>query len=359
MLVTGHSGFKGGWLCLWLERLGAEVVGISLPPPTEPSLFAAADIGGVVDSRFADIRDAEALRSAAIGFDAEIVLHLAAQPIVRLSHREPAETFATNVVGTANVLDLARTMPSLRAVIVVTSDKCYDNRGWNWPYRETDRLGGTDPYSASKACAEIVAESYRRNWFANPDGPQLATARAGNVIGGGDWASDRLVPDIVRAASHGLPLVIRNPRSVRPWQHVLEPLSGYLLLATRLLASDGAAFAGAWNFGPLGGQAVDVETLVRTIMACSPAFDLPIRFGAEADAPHEAAILRLDSSKAEAELGWRPRLSVEEMLAFTADWYAAFLRGGADMRALSRSQIDHYCDLRSSPENREGISRCA
>lgn len=359
VLVTGHSGFKGGWLCLWLESLGAEVVGISLPPSTDPSLFAAAGIGGIVDSRFADIRDAEALRNAAAGFDAEIVFHLAAQPIVRLSHREPAATFATNVVGTANVLDLARAMPSLRAVIVVTSDKCYDNQGWNWPYRETDRLGGTDPYSASKACAEIVAESYRRNWFADPDGPRLATARAGNVIGGGDWAPDRLVPDIVRAASHGLPLVIRNPRSVRPWQHVLEPLSGYLLLAARMLEPDGAAFGSGWNFGPSGGQAVDVETLARTIMASSPALDLPIRFGAEADAPHEAAILRLDSSKAEAELGWRPRLSVDEMLAFTADWYAAFLRGGTDMRALSREQLALYMGRGSSSDWPQGLRQCA
>ncbi len=359
VLVTGHSGFKGGWLCLWLESLGAQVLGISLPPPTEPSLFVAAGIGDIIDSRFADIRDAEALRSAAAGFDAEIVFHLAAQPIVRLSHREPADTFATNVVGTANVLDLARAMPSLRAVVVVTSDKCYDNRGWNWPYRETDRLGGTDPYSASKACAEIVAESYRRNWFADPDGPRLATARAGNVIGGGDWAPDRLVPDIVRAAFHGLPLVIRNPRSVRPWQHVLEPLSGYLLLAARLLAPDGAALDGGWNFGPSGGQAVDVETLARTIMACSPALDLPIRFGAEADAPHEAAILRLDSSKAEAELGWRPRLSVDEMLAFTANWYAAFLRGDTDMRALSREQLALYMRRGSSSDLPEGLRQCA
>ncbi len=248
VLVTGHSGFKGGWLSLWLDRLGAEVRGISLPPPTDPSFFAATGIDGFVDSRFADIRDAEALRRAAAGFDAEVVFHLAAQPIVRLSHREPADTFATNVVGTANVLDLARSMPSLRAVIVVTSDKCYDNRGWSWPYRETDRLGGTDPYSASKACAEIVAESYRRNWFADPDGPQLATVRAGNVIGGGDWAADRLVPDIVRAASHGLPVLIRNPRSIRPWQHVLEPLSGYLLLAARLLSEEGGVLLRRMEF---------------------------------------------------------------------------------------------------------------
>ena len=359
VLVTGHSGFKGGWLCLWLERLGAAVRGIALPAPTDPSFFATVGVDALVDSRFADIRDPAALRQATQGYDAEIVFHLAAQPIVRLSHREPADTFATNVIGTANVLDLARAMPSVQAVVVVTSDKCYDNRGWAWPYRETDRLGGTDPYSASKACAEIVAESYRRNWFADPDGPQMATVRAGNVIGGGDWAEDRLVPDIVRAARNDTPVFIRNPRSVRPWQHVLEPLSGYLLLAAKLVSEGGASFAGAWNFGPAASQAVDVETLARAIMSCSTALDLPIRFGAEVDAPHEAGMLRLDSSKAEAELGWSPRLSVDQTLAMTADWYAAFLRGGTDMRDLSRSQLDAYLQIRSSSASNEGLLRCA
>ncbi len=357
--MTGHSGFKGGWLCLWLERLGAAVRGIALPAPTDPSFFATVGVDALVDSRFADIRDPAALRQATQGYDAEIVFHLAAQPIVRLSHREPADTFATNVIGTANVLDLARAMPSVQAVVVVTSDKCYDNRGWAWPYRETDRLGGTDPYSASKACAEIVAESYRRNWFADPDGPQMATVRAGNVIGGGDWAEDRLVPDIVRAARNDTPVFIRNPRSVRPWQHVLEPLSGYLLLAAKLVSEGGASFAGAWNFGPAASQAVDVETLARAIMSCSTALDLPIRFGAEVDAPHEAGMLRLDSSKAEAELGWSPRLSVDQTLAMTADWYAAFLRGGTDMRDLSRSQLDAYLQIRSSSASNEGLLRCA
>lgn len=358
VLVTGHSGFKGGWLCLWLEHMGAQVVGISLPPPTKPSFYEAVGLDRLIDSRFADIRDPEALGRAASGVDAELVFHLAAQPIVRRSHRFPAETFATNVTGTANVLDVARAMPSLKAIVVVTSDKCYDNRGWNWSYRETDRLGGTDPYSASKACAELVAECYRRLWFADPAGPQLATARAGNVIGGGDWAEDRLVPDIVRAASNKLPLFIRNPRSIRPWQHVLEALSGYLLLATRLLSSDGASFAGAWNFGPSGEQTVDVETLARAIMACSRELDLPIRFGAEIDAPHEANVLRLDSSKAHAELGWSPRLTVERTLGLTAEWYAAYLRGGADMREISRAQLAAYLEPRSSI-GREGLRRCA
>lgn len=358
VLVTGHSGFKGGWLCLWLEQIGAQVVGISLPPPTEPSFYAATGLDRLIDSRCADIRDADALQQAANGVDAEVVFHLAAQPIVRRSHRFPAETFATNVTGTANVLDLARAMPSLKVVVVVTSDKCYDNRGWSWPYRESDRLGGTDPYSASKACTELVAESYRRLWFAEPDGPHLATVRAGNVIGGGDWAEDRLVPDIVRAASNRLPLFIRNPRSIRPWQHVLEPLSGYLLLAARLLSSDGASFSGAWNFGPSGEQTVDVETLARAIMACSSELDLPIRFGTDIDAPHEASILKLDSSKAHAELGWQPRLAIDQTLSLTAEWYAAHLRGKSDLCALSRAQLAAYLELRSST-SREGLRRCA
>jgi CDP-glucose 4,6-dehydratase len=356
VLVTGHSGFKGGWLCLWLESLGADVVGISLPPPSDPSFYVTADIGSLVDSRFADIRDAEALARAAEGVDADVVFHLAAQPIVRLSHRLPADTFATNVTGTANVLDIARKMPSARAVIVVTSDKCYDNAEWPWPYRETDRLGGRDPYSASKACTEIVAECYRRTWFADPDGPQLATVRAGNVIGGGDWAEDRLVPDIVRAASAGTALLIRNPRSIRPWQHVLEPLSGYLQLATRLLSDDGHAFSGAWNFGPSANDAVDVETLARAIMRCSPQLDLPIRFGSESGTPGEAVTLRLDSSKAHHELGWRPRLSGQATLALTAEWYTAFLAGGSDMRAVSRDQLSAYAGLgTSSTQERQTI----
>src|SRR5579871_6874118 len=325
VLVTGHSGFKGGWLCLWLERLGAEVVGISLPPPAGPSFYDLTGIGDVIDSRFADIRDASALAEAASGFDAELVFHLAAQPIVRLSYLHPAETFATNVTGTANVLDLARAMPSLRAVIVVTSDKCYDNVEWAWPYRETDRLGGSDPYSASKACTELVAECYRRSWFADPDGPHLATVRTGNVIGGGDWAQDRLVPDIVRAVIAQTPLLIRNPRSVRPWQHVLEALSGYLELAVRLLSDEGAAYSGPWNFGPSGDEPVDVEQLARAIMSASFRLDLPIRFAAEQDAPHEAVNLRLDSSKAHQKLGWRPRLTSGDTLSLTAAWYSAFL----------------------------------
>ncbi|WP_340314130.1 CDP-glucose 4,6-dehydratase [Rhizorhabdus argentea] len=358
VLVTGHSGFKGGWLCLWLESLGAEVVGISLPPPTVPSFYHSAGIGGLVDSRIADIRDVKALQRAAEGVDADILFHLAAQPIVRRSHRHPAETFDINVTGTANVLDIARAMPSMRAAIVVTSDKCYDDRGSATPYRETDRLGGTDPYSASKACTELVAECYRRNWFASPGGPQLATVRAGNVIGGGDWAEDRLIPDIIRAAHSRSPMVIRNPRSIRPWQHVLEPLSGYLLLAARLLGDDGPACSGPWNFGPADTSGADAETIARAIMQAAPELDLPVEFASGVAALHEAAVLRLDSSKAFAGLGWQPRLSMQQTIKLTAEWYAASLRGAADMRAISRDQLASYLDLGSSLRT-EGVSICA
>lgn len=358
VLVTGHSGFKGAWLCLWLRHIGAEVVGISLPPSTKPSMSEVVGIDDIVDSRTADIRDALALRGAADGVDAEVVFHLAAQPIVRKSYAAPAETFATNVVGTANVLDLARTMPSLRCVIVVTSDKCYDNVGQDRAYREKDRLGGADPYSASKACTELVADSYRRSWFADAAGAQIATVRAGNVIGGGDWAEDRLVPDIVRAASAGTPMFIRNPASIRPWQHVLEPLSAYLLLAAHMLSEGAASYAGAWNFGPSDAEVVDVETLAKAIMACTPELDIPVRFGSEPGAPYEPTTLRLDSSKAFTELGWRPRLSALDTVRLTADWYAAFLRGAVNMRAASRDQLSTFLDLQSAG-NQEGLRQCA
>lgn len=359
VLVTGHSGFKGGWLSLWLDRLGARVSGISLPPPPGPSFHETVGIGDIVDERFADIRDAGALASAAEGIDAEVVFHLAAQPIVRRSHREPAATFATNVVGTANVLDIARSMPSLKAVIVVTSDKCYDNNEWCWAYREDDRLGGADPYSASKACTELVADSYRRMWFSDPHGPQLATVRAGNVIGGGDWAEDRLVPDIVRAARQGSPLLIRNPRSTRPWQHVLEPLSGYLLLATKLLAINGARFAGGWNFGPDSNDSFDAEYVARTFMTYSHLLDVPIRFGTPGAGLPEARALSLDSSKARFELGWRPKLSIREALAMTADWYAADLRGGTSMRTLTLDQLAAYSGPGPAEQPEERVHQCA
>lgn len=343
VLVTGHTGFKGGWLCLWLKRLGAHVTGIALPPPPGPSLFDAINLAELVDHRIGDIRSARSFGDAVADCDPDLVIHMAAQALVRPSYQSPADTYLTNVVGTANVLDAARAMPSLRAVVVVTSDKCYENNEWPWGYRETDVLGGADPYSASKACNELVAASYRRCWFADPSGPRLATVRAGNVIGGGDWAVDRLVPDIVRATMTEEAVNIRNPHSVRPWQHVLEPLSGYLTLAARLLGDRGHEFAEAWNFGPDPDAFVTVETLARGICGAWGAGAPKLQLGAGGQGPHEAGILKLDSGKARSRLGWRPRLSAEAAIGMTAEWYRACAGGTADLRALSEEQIQFYC----------------
>lgn len=349
VLVTGHSGFKGGWMSLWLRRLGARVTGLSLPPEPGPSLYEACDISAATDSRFADIRDPAQLSETLAGLDAEILFHMAAQPLVRKSYREPAETFATNVQGTANVLEIAGKMPSLKAVIVITSDKCYDNREWVWGYRESDPLGGKDPYSASKAATELVAQSYAHSFFSDPNGPRLATVRAGNVFGGGDWGEDRLVPDIIRAWSKGDPVVIRNPASVRPWQHVLEPVSGYLQVAEKMLTG-GQNYAGAWNFGPDVSSTVDVRQLADMIQrawgAGAPVFDFADQVS---DAPHEAGILRLDSTKAQTRLGWRPRLTLQDAINLTADWYKAHATGG-NMAQITNAQIDHFERLISSVE---------
>ncbi len=335
VLVTGHTGFKGGWLSLWLAARGAAVHGLALDPAV-PSFFAACRLGGLLagDTR-ADIRDPAAVQRCLEAAEPEVVFHLAAQPLVRHSYREPVDTFATNVMGTVNLLEAIRGCPSVRAVVVVTTDKCYDNREWDWAYREGDALGGADPYSASKACAELVAAAYRRSFLA-AGGLGLATARAGNVIGGGDWAGDRLVPDFLRASDSCQPLVIRSPGAVRPWQHVLEPLAGYLLLAERLWA--GADGAEGWNFGP--GESGDrpVGWLADRLCALVPGAAWEHRPG---DHPHEARLLRLDSGQARRRLGWRPRWSLEEALARTVEWHLAWRRG-ADMAAVSRQQIAAY-----------------
>ncbi|WP_170457535.1 CDP-glucose 4,6-dehydratase [Ruegeria arenilitoris] len=346
VLVTGHSGFKGGWISTWLNRLGAQVTGIALPPEPGPSFYQACGLDRTMDSRFADIRDPAALARATEGLDAEVVFHMAAQPLVRKSYREPAETFATNVQGTVNVLEAVRRMPSLKAVVVITSDKCYDNREWLWGYRENDPLGGKDPYSASKAATELVAQSYAHSFFSDANGPQLSTVRAGNVFGGGDWGEDRLIPDIIRAWNDGQPVTIRNPDSVRPWQHVLEPVAGYLLLAQKIL-SDGQRFAGAWNFGPNVSGTVNVRDLAdmmwRAWGAGAPGFRFPDE---SATAPHEAGILRLDSTKAQTRLGWRPRLELSQAVELTTDWYKAHATGD-DMGKVTQSQIAAYQDLMS------------
>lgn len=327
VLVTGHTGFKGSWLVAWLRRLGAQVVGVALPPDTEPSHHALLAASG--DDFLVDIRDAGALRQAVVGSEPEIVFHLAAQPLVRRSYREPGLTFETNVQGTVNLFEAVRSTPSVRAVVIVTTDKCYEPTGSVWGLREDDRLGGHDPYSASKACAEIVVASYRAGLLSGEAGrgrPVLiASARAGNVIGGGDWAEDRLVPDLVRGALARRSVAIRHPGAIRPWQHVLEPLSGYLLLGQRLLAGDHHA-AQAWNFGPSAEDAWPVREVVREIARHWPAVEA--RAVVDADQPAETGVLRLDCAKARLSLGWRPVWSLSRAIERTARWYRDFHEHG-------------------------------
>ncbi|NIJ20031.1 CDP-glucose 4,6-dehydratase [Sphingomonas naasensis] len=338
VLVTGHTGFKGSWLSLWLHMLGAEVTGFALPPPDDtPSLFAAARIDALIEHVEGDIRDLTAVRAVVEASRPEVIFHLAAQPLVRLSYREPVETYATNVMGTVHLLEAARRAPGVRAVVCVTSDKCYENREWVWPYRESDPMGGHDPYSSSKGCAELVASAYRSSFFAN--GPGLATVRAGNVIGGGDWAEDRLVPDLVRAFEAGVAPLIRAPDAVRPWQHVLEALGGYLQIAERLLAGE-RNFADAWNFGPSDDDTRPVSWIVEQVRGLwgGDARPQTLDHGARV---HEAGLLRLDCSKARAALGWRPGLTLEQALDWIVAWHKAIGRG-EDARAVTLAQIADY-----------------
>ena len=341
ILLTGHTGFKGGWLALWLRRLGADITAVALPPGDgQPSLFDALDVTSLVSHRIADIRSAEQFDAAVAGLDPDLVIHMAAQSLVRRSYADPVETFHTNVVGTAIVLDAARRMPSLRGVVVVTSDKCYANREWLWGYREIDRLGGADPYSASKGCAELVVDCYRHSFFREPDGPIIATARAGNVFGGGDWSEDRIVPDIVRAVTAGRPIKLRNPRSVRPWQHVLEPLAGYLMLAAGMMEGN-RELDGAWNFGPDSAGVVDVETLLNAFRDAWKPSVLEAQFDRSDTTRPEAGMLSLDSSKAKSVLGWQPRWGLEEALDKTVAWDRAW-RGDNDMQKVCLSQIETH-----------------
>jgi CDP-glucose 4,6-dehydratase len=334
VLVTGHTGFKGGWLSLWLEHLGAKVIGYALPPPSMPSLFETTRLADVVDHRLGDLRDLEHLSMLMQQSRPEVVLHLAAQAIVREGYRDPIGTLTSNVVGTMNVLEAVRGCESVRALLVITSDKCYRNQEWLWPYRESDALGGRDPYSASKACAEIVASAWRDSFLA--ERVQVATARAGNVIGGGDWAADRLVPDALRAWQAGRTLHVRNPAAVRPWQHVLEPLAGYLQLTEGLLRGEQA---GAWNFGPDAAEMLPVAGLLdRLALAWGESATWQAEVGEQ---PHEAHLLTLDSSQARTLLGWRPRYGIQEALEKTVDWQRAWL-SGADMRAFTLKQIEDY-----------------
>jgi len=342
VFLTGHTGFKGGWLSLWLQSLGAQVHGYALAPAGTPSLFQLARVAQGMESTFGDIRDAAALQAALQAARPEIVLHLAAQALVRHSYDHPVTTYGTNVMGLVNLFEAVRATPGIRAVLNVTSDKCYDNKEWAWGYRENEALGGYDPYSNSKACAELVTSAYRNSYF-HPDqyarhGVALASARAGNVIGGGDWAADRLIPDMLRAIGAGQPVRIRSPHAIRPWQHVLEPLSGYLCLAQRLYR-DGPAFAQAYNFGPHDMDARPVQWMVEHLCAqwgAGAAWQLD-----GAVQPHEATYLKLDCSKARAQLGWQPRWRLPHALDQIVAWHRA-QQEGADMRRVTLDQIASY-----------------
>jgi CDP-glucose 4,6-dehydratase len=338
VLLTGHSGFKGTWLALWLQSLGARVTGFSSGLPTQPSLHDLARVGEGMESIDGDVRDAESIARAVAASRPEVIVHMAAQSLVRRSFAEPRGTYETNVMGTVNVLDAVRRHGAdVRAVVNVTSDKCYENREWEWGYREDEPMGGHDPYSNSKGCAELVTSAFRSSFFSDPDGPRIASARAGNVIGGGDWGEDRLVPDIMRAALADEPARVRNPNSIRPWQHVLNPLSGYLVLAQALF--DSPAHAAGWNFGPAEQDARSVGWLVERIAELWPA-DLRWTLD-DGPHPHEARYLKLDSSRARLQLGWRPPVGLDRALASIVEWYQA-LRDGADMRAVTLGQIEAF-----------------
>ena len=337
VFLTGHTGFKGSWLALWLQQLGAHVTGYALAPGTQPNLFGLAGVANGMDSCLGDVRDGAALTRAIESAQPDIVIHMAAQALVRYGYQKPVETYATNVMGTVNLLEAVRACSSVRVVLSVTSDKCYDNKEWVWGYREHEALGGYDPYSSSKAAAELVTGAYRTSYL-EAQGVAVATARAGNVIGGGDWAADRLVPDVLSAFARGRAAHIRNPNAVRPWQHVLEPLSGYLSLCEHLYRSP-SDFAGAWNFGPRGEDAQPVRWVVERLAAT---------WGSDAswsldtsEQPHEAHYLKLDISKARSQLSWNPRWGLDLALKHTAHWYRHHIRGG-DIRSFTLGQIQDY-----------------
>jgi CDP-glucose 4,6-dehydratase len=335
--VTGHTGFKGGWLSLALSSLGARVSGYALHPPTDPNLFEIARVTErLAESTIGDVRDLEAMKNAMQRAEPLVVFHLAAQPLVRYSYLEPLETYAVNVMGTANLLEVVRSCPSVKAVVVVTTDKCYQNNEWYWSYREGEALGGHDPYSSSKACAELVTAAYRSSFLHERD-VFVASARAGNVIGGGDWAADRLIPDFFRAADTGRALEIRSPDAVRPWQHVLEPVMGYVSLAEALLGGR-TDCAEAWNFGPQDEDARPVRWILDRLAS---QYQSKPWIGMGSDQPHEARLLKLDSSKAQSKLGWRPRWSVAVALERTVEWHQGWLHG-EDCQALCLSQLADY-----------------
>lgn len=342
VLITGHTGFKGSWLSLWLSLLGARVTGLALAPDTTPAMFDLADVARSTRTVFGDIRDRALVGEVVRECNPEVVLHLAAQPLVRRSYQMPVETYAVNLMGTVHLLDAVRELPALRCVLVVTSDKAYENAEDGGAREESDRLGGADPYSSSKACAELAVDAFRRSYFSFPGAPCIATARAGNVVGGGDWAADRLVPDMIRAFQAGLPAIVRNPDATRPWQHVLEPLHGYLMLCEHACA-DPIAFARGWNFGPRPG-AVPVRQVADRLCAL---WGSGARWRAEPDrrAPHEARQLALDIGAANRHLDWAPRLDLDTTLELTAQWYHECARNPAAARQLAEDQIAQYLAL--------------
>lgn len=344
VFVTGHTGFKGSWLCLWLHALGARVTGYALNPPTDPSLFELCRVGELVDSIVADVRDGERLASAVSAASPSIVIHMAAQPLVRDSYKIPVETYAVNVMGTVNLLEAVRNCKSIKAVVNITTDKCYENREWVWGYRENDAMGGYDPYSSSKGCSELVTAAYRSSYF-NPldysrHGVALASARAGNVIGGGDWAVDRLIPDCIRALLMSEKITVRNPEAIRPWQHVLEPLYGYLLLSERLYV-DGCKYAEGWNFGPADDDAKPVEWIVKKLCAL---WSKVASYKIDGLDLHEARCLKLDCSKARSGLGWQPRMNLDKTLADIIEWTHAY-QVSKDLREVSLAQIEKYARI--------------
>ena len=342
VFLTGHTGFKGSWLSLWLQQLGAHVTGYALAAPSNPSLFEVASVGANMVSLIGDIRDGALVTQAMQQAAPEIVIHMAAQALVRYSYAHPVETYGVNVMGLINLFEAVRATPGVKAVVNVTSDKCYENREWVWGYRENEAFGGYDPYSNSKACAELVTSAWRSSFF-NPEkyhqhGVALASARAGNVIGGGDWAQDRLIPDMMRAITQGQPVMIRNPGAIRPWQHVLEPLSGYLTLAEHLY-QHGCAYAEGFNFGPADSDARPVEWIIERLCQQWGAGASWQRDGAPQ--PHEASWLKLDCSKARSRLGWQPRWNLAHTIEMIAAWHQAHIRGD-DMRATTLAQIDAW-----------------
>ena len=344
VLITGHTGFKGSWLSLWLQNMGAQVIGVSLEPPTSPSLYNQAKVSECMISLRADIRDLDKMNAIFHEYKPEIVFHLAAQPLVRYSYNEPVETYQTNVMGTLHILEAIRNIDTVRSAVMITTDKCYENREWEWGYRESDPMGGHDPYSSSKGCAELLIDSYRKSFFEKNGSTAIASVRAGNVIGGGDWAEDRLIPDIIRAVESDEDVHIRNPNAIRPWQHVLEPLSGYIELAEKLFESK-QEFADAWNFGPEDKDVKPVQWIVEKIINIwgnDAAWSVD-----NGEHPHEANYLKLDCSKAHTKLNWWPKWSLDVALEKIIEWHKAE-QNNSDMKQFTLEQIESYMQLKEN-----------